>query len=713
MDAPESRVATLHASVQDRLARLAPDQRAAATSPPGPTLCIAPAGSGKTTTLVARAAWLIDGGTPPGAIRAITFNKRAAVEMTERLDAAVAPLGVAAGAVRVRTFHALGREILADAGIATDPIADRAAIIGAVAPWADEASRMRLDTVISRLKVELRVAADVVADDPEAGPTARAYVDYERMLAASGSLDFDDLVLRAIRALDADPPLLTRWRGRCEELLVDEVQDVDRSQLDLALLLAAPSNRIFLVGDDDQSIYGWRLADVRRILSLEGRLPDLRRVDLEVNYRCPRPVVERAVRLVEHNRQRFAKRIRSGPAAGGRLILAPDASDEPIRLERAMRTWPEDGSTRAVLARTNRELLPAVAVALQLGIPFRAPRIDLPIESGSVDHILDLAAQRADAGESALVSLGRVRDAVVDAEDLRIAASLLGWAVRDPPGRDRRRADRPQDGRRRGPGASRRASTRRCGADPCDRALDEGPRVRPRDRHGHGSGSIPECAIGRRCERPRGGLRGGAASGVRRVDAGASDPPVVLRSVRAVPVPAGGLRPGRTRPRDYHGPVSHLPSLGRRGEGWVVAQIVLFWLIVATGIPRTGLVGSASSGNAALGLALIGGGTAFAIRGVRDLRESLHATPLPAGRRQTRGDGGLRPGPPSHLRRPRHGRRRLGACRPRHSRRLALAACLWLFFEAKSRREEIWLTERFPGYPAYRERTHRLMPWLG
>ena len=93
---------------------------------------------------------------------------------------------------------------------------------------------------------------------------------------------------------------------------MDEVQDVDRAQLDLALLLAAPANRIFLVGDDDQSIYGWRLADVRRILSLEDRLPGLRRVDLEVNYRCPRPVVERAVRLVEHNQRRFAKRIRVG-----------------------------------------------------------------------------------------------------------------------------------------------------------------------------------------------------------------------------------------------------------------------------------------------------------------------------------------------------------------------------------------------------------------
>ena len=98
----------LDPSVVERLERLAPDQRAAATAPSGPILCVAPAGSGKTTTLVARAAWLIATGTPPRGIRAITFNKRAAEEMTERLDAALEPLGVEPGTVAVRTFHALG-----------------------------------------------------------------------------------------------------------------------------------------------------------------------------------------------------------------------------------------------------------------------------------------------------------------------------------------------------------------------------------------------------------------------------------------------------------------------------------------------------------------------------------------------------------------------------------------------------------------------------
>jgi superfamily I DNA/RNA helicase len=424
----------MHPSIQKRLAKLAPDQRAAATAPPGPLLCIAPAGSGKTTTLVARAAWLIATGTPPEAIRAITFNKRAAVEMTERLDAAVAPLGVAPGTVRVRTFHALGREILRDAGVPVEPLADRAAVLREVAPWADESALLRLDTVVSRFKVELGVSVADVAADAAAGPIARAFVAYESAVADSGGLDFDDLILRAIDRLEHDESLLDRWRARCRELLVDEVQDVDRAQLRLALLLAAPDNRIFLVGDDDQSIYGWRLADVRRILGLAEQLPGLRRVDLEVNYRCPRVVVERAVRLVEHNCERFTKQIRAGPAATGALVLAPDASDETVRLERVLRTWPGDDSTRAVLARTNRELLPAVAVALGLGLPFRAPRIELLLDEPQLDVLLEWATTSASPAESPLLTFGRLRRAIVNdpaasAADRELSTALVAWAA--------------------------------------------------------------------------------------------------------------------------------------------------------------------------------------------------------------------------------------------------------------------------------------------
>ena len=421
----------LHQSVAERLARLAPDQRAAATASPGPLLCVAPAGSGKTTTLVARIAWLVaSGAARPDEIAAITFNTRAAQEMRERLDPALAPLGVEAGAVRVRTVHALGLEILRSSGGELPRLVDREPILRAVRPGAAPAEIGRLDTLISRLKLELQVTAEEVASDPDAGPLARAFVAYEAALAEAGAMDFDDLVLRALQILRSSPALLATWRARCRHLLVDEVQDVDRSQLDLALLLAAPDNFLFCVGDDDQSIYGWRLADVRRMLGLAERLPGLARVDLEVNYRCPRPVVERAVRLVEHNRERFAKRIRAGPAATGRLVLAADASDETVRVRRAIETWPDDGSTRAVLARTNRELLAAVAVAIDLGIPFRAPRIERLLESPVLNDLLGRAGELARTGEPLLLTLGRVRATTPeDSPERELASALLGWAV--------------------------------------------------------------------------------------------------------------------------------------------------------------------------------------------------------------------------------------------------------------------------------------------
>ncbi len=434
-----------HPSVVERLARLAPDQRAAATSPPGPVLCVAPAGSGKTTTLVARVAWLVDGGADPASVCVVAFNKRAAEELTERLDAALAPLGVAAGSVRVRTFHALGREILRDAGVAVEPLADRDQVLRELFPGITASDRGRLDLAFSRLKLDLRVTAADVAADPAPGPVARAFVAYEEAVRAGGGVDFDDLLVRALAELLAGEPLLARWRARTARLLVDEAQDLDRTQLELALLLAAPANDVFLVGDDDQTIYSWRLADVRRVLGLATALPGLRRVDLETNYRCPPPVVERAVRLVEHNRERFAKRIRSGSRSGGVIVLAGDASDDPVRVRHVMTAWPGDGSSRAVLARTNRELLAAVVAALDLGVPFRAPSLVLPIEDPRLDGLMDRAAALEAGATTPLLALGRLRaelraeeaDTVTDAapdpgdEPVRsdLVTALLGWAA--------------------------------------------------------------------------------------------------------------------------------------------------------------------------------------------------------------------------------------------------------------------------------------------
>ena len=434
----------MHPTIAERLARLAPDQRAAATAPPGPLLVVAPAGSGKTTTLVARVAWLVDGGTDPGTVTVVAFNKRAAEELLARVDAALAPLGCEPGAVRVRTFHALGREILADAGVDVAALVDRDAVLRALYPGLPAADRGRLDLAFSRLKLDLRVSVEDVAADAAAGPVARAWVGYERALRDDGALDFDDLLARSLTILSGDPALLARWRARASTLLVDEAQDLDRTQLDLALLLAESGRNVTLVGDDDQTIYSWRLADVRRVLGLAASLPGLRRVDLETNYRCPPPVVERAVRLVEHNRERFAKRILAGSRAGGRVVLAPDAADDAVRVRHAMASWPADGSRRAVLARTNRELLVAVVAALDLGLPFRAPDLALALEDPRLDALLDRAGSGRPDGAThrgPLPDLARLRTALLAEEAAHppddpdepaqsdLATALLGWAA--------------------------------------------------------------------------------------------------------------------------------------------------------------------------------------------------------------------------------------------------------------------------------------------
>ncbi|HEY7024954.1 MAG TPA: ATP-dependent helicase, partial [Candidatus Limnocylindrales bacterium] len=260
--------------------------------------------------------------------------------------------------------------------------------------------------------------ARISTADPESLDVLQRFIAYERWLADNDALDFDDLVRRALTELRTRDELLRRWRERCSTLLVDEVQDVDRSQLDLAVLLAGEARDIFLVGDDDQTIYAWRLADVRRVLDLAGSLPGLRRVDLVTNYRCPRPVVDRAVRLIETNKERFAKTIRAGPAAAGRLLLLPDPGDELARARRLLDGWlTAEHGVHAVLARTNMELAPFAAVALESGIPYRAAEDGLILDDAQVDEILD----NLPASAQPAIALSRASSST--------ARRLLAWSL--------------------------------------------------------------------------------------------------------------------------------------------------------------------------------------------------------------------------------------------------------------------------------------------
>ncbi|MGH2356484.1 MAG: UvrD-helicase domain-containing protein, partial [Candidatus Limnocylindria bacterium] len=339
------------------LASLDPEQRAAATLPDGPALIIARAGSGKTTTLVARLGVLVSRGVAPERIGVVTFNREAAAELSARIEVRLGSLpGVER--IEVRTLHAMARQVLLDAGRLPDLVADRGPLLRRArreAAAAAEATTVpdvqRLDTELSAWKVERREPSD------EARP---ALDGYQALLAARGALDFDDLVAGAVLALERDPALRARWQTRFSHLCVDEFQDVDAAQLSLVRILAAPEDNLFVVGDDDQTIYAWRLADVRRILRFSADYADARRVMLATNYRCPASVVAASAGMVARNQERFVKPIRA-PAT------APPATEAIAAWSTADPGWPEalarlaageDRARRSLcfLSRTRNEL---------------------------------------------------------------------------------------------------------------------------------------------------------------------------------------------------------------------------------------------------------------------------------------------------------------------------------------------------------------------
>jgi len=229
------------------LARLDPEQRSAAVLPDGPAQIIAPAGSGKTTTLIARLGVLLEGGLAPDRICVVTFNRDAAAELSSRISH---QLGSAATAIEVRTLHALARRVT---GVEEHParlVADRLPLLRAARRRhaAADASVLlpeapQLDTWLSAWKVEGR---------PPPEESRAVLASFADLMASRGLIDFDDLVVGAVAALDEDARLRARWQSRFLHVCVDEFQDVDAAQLRLVRLLAAPEDNLFVVGDDDQ-----------------------------------------------------------------------------------------------------------------------------------------------------------------------------------------------------------------------------------------------------------------------------------------------------------------------------------------------------------------------------------------------------------------------------------------------------------------------------
>jgi DNA helicase-2/ATP-dependent DNA helicase PcrA len=425
---------------------LDPEQRAAATLPDGPAQIIAPAGSGKTTTLIARMGVLLSRGVPPEAICVMTFNRDAAVDLGRRIGTRIVPHVAEASRIEVRTLHALARQILIDAADGRTLVADRLPLLRAArrrslvvrsadAPPVPDASA--LDTHVSAWKIEGR--------SPPAA-AAEAVAAYGDLLAARGAIDFDDLVVEAARLLESTPGLRHRWQARFRHVLVDEFQDVDAAQHRLVRLLAAPEDNLVVIGDDDQTIYAWRLADVRRILGFSRDYPTARRVMLATNYRCPRTVVEASARLVAHNRERFVKPIRPAPGlahdAAAIAAWRTTGSGWPDAMAELAATEGRAGRSLCFLTRTRAELTPVMAALVRRGVRHHAAIPPL-VESPSIVEIIEMARSARDTAGHPFHQLRHLRanrgwargdpaaDALPDDEHAALDA-LLGWATAFP-----------------------------------------------------------------------------------------------------------------------------------------------------------------------------------------------------------------------------------------------------------------------------------------
>ncbi len=298
------------------LGGLTPPQREAVTHQDGPLLVVAGAGSGKTRVITRRVAYLALHAAPAHQILAVTFTNKAAGEMRERIEGLAGTRGA-----WVSTFHALCAAMLrisADAiGLSRDfTIYDRDDQLKAVR---EAMARLEIDpkqfqpgailAAISAAKSEMKSPAQLAESAVDWGQerAAKVYEAYQKLLAANAAMDFDDLLMRTATLLGQDAAFLERWQRRFQYLLIDEYQDTNQAQYLIARSLAAQHHNICATGDPDQSIYGWRGADIRNILRFRSDYPEARVVKLEQNYRSTKTILRGAERLIVRNSQRIER----------------------------------------------------------------------------------------------------------------------------------------------------------------------------------------------------------------------------------------------------------------------------------------------------------------------------------------------------------------------------------------------------------------------
>ncbi|PWH15521.1 MAG: hypothetical protein DDG58_11015 [Ardenticatenia bacterium] len=386
----------------DFLDELNPRQREAVLAECGPVLVLAGPGSGKTRVLTYRIAYLVRScNVPPWHIMAVTFTNKAAREMKERLG----PLGHASprqpalltaaqlGALTVGTFHAtcariLRRESTAlegwDADFVIYDTDDQLALMRQALRDLNLDEKKHKPSsildVVSRCKNELIAPEDFQPTSYFEEVVKRAYERYQELLRNNNAMDFDDLLMKTVELFRARDDLLRAYRARFQHILVDEFQDTNMAQYALLKLLAGPQPCLFVVADEDQSIYSWRGADYRNVLRFREDFPQHRLILLEQNYRSTATILEAAKHVIRRNRQRVDKNLFTQRGTGVRIRVveaydeyaeAQFVVDEIARLQAAGEAT---ANQCAIMYRTNAQSRVLEEEFIRRGMPYQLVR---------------------------------------------------------------------------------------------------------------------------------------------------------------------------------------------------------------------------------------------------------------------------------------------------------------------------------------------------
>ncbi|MDR1350126.1 MAG: UvrD-helicase domain-containing protein [Zoogloeaceae bacterium] len=334
----------------------------------GPLLVLAGAGSGKTRVITQKIACLVkECGFAPRRIAAITFTNKAAREMQTRVGKLIS--GPAAEQLQVSTFHALGARILREeaAAIGYKPrfsifdATDAFAVIADLAGSVDKVRLRQIQGILSNWK-NARVLPEEAARRAMSETeklAARVYPSYEATLKSYQALDFDDLILRPVMLFMEKPEITEKWQNRFHYLLIDEYQDTNACQYSLLKLLVGIRAQFTAVGDDDQSIYGWRGADIANMGRLAEEFPQLKIIKLEQNYRSTLRILSAANHVIAHNAKLFEKKLWSdrGHGEAVSVTVCPDNEREAqsvvTRLQAHRLTHQGKWSDYAILYRSN------------------------------------------------------------------------------------------------------------------------------------------------------------------------------------------------------------------------------------------------------------------------------------------------------------------------------------------------------------------------